>query len=74
MILSSPSKSQQMLQLMGLVQSPHIIDGNEHPIAFASHTLTSSDHNYVQVEKEALALIFAVKKFHTYLYGRNSCS
>ena len=45
-------------------------DNSEHPIAFALRTLTASEQNYSQLEKEALALIFGVQKFHRYLYGR----
>ena len=55
---------------VGAVISHVFPDNSEHPIAFASRTLTASEQNYSHLEKEALALIFGVQKFHRYLYGR----
>ena len=44
-------------------------EGNERPISNVSKILTSSQRNFSQIRKEALAIIFALK-FFQYLFGR----
>ena len=39
------------------------------PLSYASRALTESERNYAQIEKELLAIAFATKRFHQYVYG-----
>ena len=40
-------------------------DGTEHPVAFASCTLSPAEKKYAQLDKEGLAIVFGVKHFIT---------
>ncbi|KIH57565.1 hypothetical protein ANCDUO_12241 [Ancylostoma duodenale] len=42
----------------------------EDPIYCACCAVTAAKRNYGKVEKESLALVYAVQKFHCYLHGR----
>ena len=41
------------------------------PVAFFSRTLTSSEKNHSAVEKEAYAIVEAIRKWRHYLLGRH---
>lgn len=47
------------------------VSGNERPVYYASRVLSSSEKNYSQIEKEGLAIVFALKHFQRFLSGRN---
>ena len=54
---------------IGTVISHTMPDGSERPIAYALRTLSAAERNYAQLEKEGLVVVFAIRKFHQYLYG-----
>lgn len=55
---------------VGAVLSHVMKDGTEKPLGFMSRTLTPAEKRYSQLDKEGLAIMFGIKRFHKYIYGR----
>ena len=46
-------------------------DGVKHPVAYASKKLLDREQNYSVSERECLAIVWGLKKFHRFLYGQH---
>lgn len=56
---------------MGAVLAHRMDNGSERPIGYMSRTLWKVERGYSQLEKEGLVIIFSLRKFHQYLYGKH---
>jgi hypothetical protein len=56
---------------LGAVLSHKMHNGDERPIAYASRSLNAADTNYSQIDKEALGIVWGIKRFNWDLYGRH---
>ncbi|CAG4993640.1 unnamed protein product [Colias eurytheme] len=54
----------------GLAIGAVLSNQDKRPVAYASRTLNKAERNYPVIEKELLAIVWAIKYFRPYIYGR----
>jgi hypothetical protein len=55
--------------VLGIVLAQPGEGGLDHPIAFSSRKLSTTEQNYTTTEHEGLAMVYALQKFRHYLLG-----
>ena len=53
-----------------LIQHDIDNDDNYKIINYASRSLSDVEQRYSQIEREALAIYYGIKKFHIYVFGK----
>lgn len=56
---------------LGAVLSHKLNNNKERPIAYASRSMTHTEQRYPQIDKEALTIVWTMKKFFHYIYARH---
>jgi len=54
---------------LGIVLTQPGEGGIDHPIAYSSRKLSTTEKNYITIEREGLAMVYALQKFRHYLLG-----
>ena len=54
---------------IGTVHAHRMPDDSKRPIGYASRSLSAAKRNYSLLERGALALVFGVKRFHSFCLG-----
>lgn len=67
-IIVSADSSQHAVGAVLLHEYP---DATQKAVMHISRSLSDTERKYSQIEKEALALVYAVRKFHKFVYGRH---
>jgi hypothetical protein len=58
------------IEIRAILSYPRVGD-LDHPIAFVSRKLLDSELNYNMIEREGLAMVYALQKFRHYLLGKH---
>jgi hypothetical protein len=56
---------------LGVVLAQLGVGDIDHPLSFASRKLSTTEINYTTTEREGLAMVYALQKFHHYLLGEH---